>query len=603
MAQVCIISCYLRLEGEIVDVLNSLADRLLRLDVVTLFVVTSKSAELRHPVLVVPYLPAGAGEVCEAVGDGLPGGDDHLIDQHRVWRPHLVDSGKAATGIERCKRAYDELFRRLRPSIALTWDAFSPQSILLQEVAHRHGVPALAIERGLLPKTLMVDLGGSGVFSELSYSLVLDGLIDRLEPDLSRLDESRQIYKSQLWEKYPVGAEGGCARSLLDAKRVGCFCVGVFTQFVPAGVYPRGNGRSDIAFPFWEDYGKAIEDVLGSVAACAPQPKFFLRDHPINRRERFFEINGGEYDLVHCNEGPALELLVNTDLDVFIGNTTLLYEALLHGKRVLQVGRSSVERFDVTYSPSNFDGSLKRAVEAAVAGHGFDAMQRRIDKVLWMLSEFYLFGYDGAPVRQTIDDLAARLAVRASWRGQGGASFDEAAGTALSIQSEYFRLDGSSAARAGVAVGVSSSGARAENASRNADRQLRFSHEFSRWFNAVRELGERGSKVVLYGDGSVGKAVRALIPDVIVATVDRASTRQPEESEGFSLDAVYSPDALSRLEYDFVVVSVLGREDEVVKELSVKYSVPKAKILVFRIGEELSLPMPACVPDVKPSAS
>ena len=118
---------------------------------------------------------------------------------------------------------------------------------------------------------------------------------------------------------------------------------------------------------------------------------------------------------------------------------------------------------------------------------------------------------------------------------------------------------------------------------------LDFSSKFSRFYSGIQQLEDSGLKVVIYGNGSVGKTIRAVIPGSVVATVDIGSSLDVSVSESASPQKSYSLNSLSKLSFDYILVSVLGREEEIVRMLVNTYDVSPQNILCFRIGEERSL--------------
>lgn len=86
------------------------------------------------------------------------------------------------------------------------------------------------------------------------------------------------------------------------------------------------------------------------------------------------------------------------------------------------------------------------------------------------------------------------------------------------------------------------------------------------------------SKIVIYGSGTVGDIIYALIPEKVVAFVDK---KADYVSEGFHSSGVYAPESLRHMEYDCVLISVLGREQEIKDYLVKQLGVINEKILNF----------------------
>ncbi|MGM0641874.1 MAG: hypothetical protein ACQESN_10670 [Thermotogota bacterium] len=105
-----------------------------------------------------------------------------------------------------------------------------------------------------------------------------------------------------------------------------------------------------------------------------------------------------------------------------------------------------------------------------------------------------------------------------------------------------------------------------------------FSHKFSKLFKQIYELNN--SSLVIYGNGSFGQTIRSLIPNSIVGCVDKSSTKI---SKNIQKDSVYSPENLSYMVYDKIVISVLGREEEVIQYLTEDLGLSKHKIFYFNL--------------------
>lgn len=84
------------------------------------------------------------------------------------------------------------------------------------------------------------------------------------------------------------------------------------------------------------------------------------------------------------------------------------------------------------------------------------------------------------------------------------------------------------------------------------------------------------SKIVIYGSGTVGDIIYALIPDKVVAFIDKNADHA---SDGLQSSGVYGLESLRRMDYDYIFISVLGREQEIKNYLVEQLEVPEKKIL------------------------
>jgi phytanoyl-CoA hydroxylase len=119
-----------------------------------------------------------------------------------------------------------------------------------------------------------------------------------------------------------------------------------------------------------------------------------------------------------------------------------------------------------------------------------------------------------------------------------------------------------------------------KNCINNENNNLHFSKKFNSFFGTIEILRSTKDKYLLYGNGTIGKTIKALIPEKIITTIDKNNNYI---SNKFDQDSVYSIENISSIHYDKIIISVLGREHNIIKELSEKYNVPKEKIITFEL--------------------
>jgi hypothetical protein len=107
------------------------------------------------------------------------------------------------------------------------------------------------------------------------------------------------------------------------------------------------------------------------------------------------------------------------------------------------------------------------------------------------------------------------------------------------------------------------------------EQKLDFSKNYNRLFLAIKDLEYEKNKFIIYGHGTVGKTIQALIPDSIIAFVDQKSTLI---SQDIQKGEVYSPANISNMSFDKIIISVLGREEEIECYLTQTLHVNKEKI-------------------------
>jgi glycosyltransferase involved in cell wall biosynthesis len=101
-------------------------------------------------------------------------------------------------------------------------------------------------------------------------------------------------------------------------------------------------------------------------------------------------------------------------------------------------------------------------------------------------------------------------------------------------------------------------------------KSLEFSRNYNKLYEQIINLRNCSQKYLLYGNGTIGKTIRALIPDKIVGYVDIADKNNP-------------PKNLENMQYDKIIISVLGRENEIKAYLMNELNVSQNKIITLEI--------------------
>lgn len=104
----------------------------------------------------------------------------------------------------------------------------------------------------------------------------------------------------------------------------------------------------------------------------------------------------------------------------------------------------------------------------------------------------------------------------------------------------------------------------------NENRSLYFSQNFNKIYDQIMALKEQNTKYILYGNGRIGKFIQQLMQDKITDYVDIA-------------DNEHHPNNLKNKKFDKIIISVLGREEEIINYLTKELCVPKNKIITFAI--------------------
>jgi glycosyltransferase involved in cell wall biosynthesis len=99
---------------------------------------------------------------------------------------------------------------------------------------------------------------------------------------------------------------------------------------------------------------------------------------------------------------------------------------------------------------------------------------------------------------------------------------------------------------------------------------LEFSRNYNKIYTQIIKLKESNLSFVIYGNGTVSKTIQALIPKQIVGYVDMAEKDN-------------HPKKLLNMKFDKIIISVLGREDSIIKYLVDELEVSKDKIVTFEL--------------------
>lgn len=105
-----------------------------------------------------------------------------------------------------------------------------------------------------------------------------------------------------------------------------------------------------------------------------------------------------------------------------------------------------------------------------------------------------------------------------------------------------------------------------------------FSVKLNRAYDFIEELKRENKKVLLYGNSRAGRIIASLLGECVVGVADRAH----DGSE--SSEKLYSLHQISEVNYDILLVTVLGRESEIINELVNNYSVKKDTILTLNLS-------------------
>lgn len=101
----------------------------------------------------------------------------------------------------------------------------------------------------------------------------------------------------------------------------------------------------------------------------------------------------------------------------------------------------------------------------------------------------------------------------------------------------------------------------------NRDIGIEFSKVYNKFYSQIQNFD---NNLIVYGNGTIGKTIVALMADKIVGYVDMA-------------DANNHPKNLKNMEYDKIIISVLGREEEIIKYLVEDLKIARDKIITLEL--------------------
>ncbi|MCD6259508.1 MAG: glycosyltransferase family 9 protein [Helicobacteraceae bacterium] len=119
-----------------------------------------------------------------------------------------------------------------------------------------------------------------------------------------------------------------------------------------------------------------------------------------------------------------------------------------------------------------------------------------------------------------------------------------------------------------------------------SEKQVKINYQFSYMFSSlylnILELIESKQKFVLYGYGSFAKTLECMMHDSLVGVIDKGIDIDTQESKPISFIA---PEQLKTLQYDKIIITVLGRENEIRGYLIDELKIDADKIITLKVLE------------------
>lgn len=108
----------------------------------------------------------------------------------------------------------------------------------------------------------------------------------------------------------------------------------------------------------------------------------------------------------------------------------------------------------------------------------------------------------------------------------------------------------------------------------------RFSKQFNMLHQQIKSLEKQEKYYLIYGAGKISDLIYTQIENNIVTRVDQKSNLIARD---FQKEKIYSLNSIPLIKYDQIIVSVLGREKEIIKYLTSELHIPRDKIITFNL--------------------
>jgi GTP-binding protein EngB required for normal cell division len=96
----------------------------------------------------------------------------------------------------------------------------------------------------------------------------------------------------------------------------------------------------------------------------------------------------------------------------------------------------------------------------------------------------------------------------------------------------------------------------------------------------VSELENIQAEYIIYGHSNIGKTINALMNEKIIAFVDQKSDVISKE---IKKGEVYNPKNLVNMKFDKIIITVIGREEPIIKYLTEELNINVNKIITLEI--------------------
>lgn len=123
-----------------------------------------------------------------------------------------------------------------------------------------------------------------------------------------------------------------------------------------------------------------------------------------------------------------------------------------------------------------------------------------------------------------------------------------------------------------------SSSIQVQNISNNSNYD--FTKQFSILHSQIENLKNNNKNYVIYGAGTISELIQSILQSQIITKVDQKSSLI---STNIKNTEIYNPNNLKNINFDKIIISVLGREEEIIKYLTTELKLDIEDIIIFNI--------------------
>lgn len=106
-----------------------------------------------------------------------------------------------------------------------------------------------------------------------------------------------------------------------------------------------------------------------------------------------------------------------------------------------------------------------------------------------------------------------------------------------------------------------------------------FTRLLNNFYKRLDEMTWVNKKVVLYGYGNIGKLIYEKYSNYITDVIDRNAIRLNEKED----IVIHNIEDIRNIEFDYIVITVLGKEKEISTDLIEKYKIDNSKIITIEV--------------------